>query len=326
MRLARLTMTRGLVVGVLLCGAQARAQAPGPADLAAGRQLFVEALADEEHGRFADALVKYKRVLVIRDTPNIRYRIGSSLEHMGKIVQALDAFAAAVRVGTASGTTADAEVARAAQVRIDTLGPKVAHLALRLPTPSPSGVEVTVDGEAAPPPKLADLSLDPGTHAVTATAPGSPPFRSSVDLTEGARVELPIVFAAPAEVVAPPSPAPAPPASHPYRTAGIVTAAAGGALLVGGVIVLAVRSGTIRDLDRACPDGACPASRRDELQSGHDRAQTEGPLGVALVASGVAAVAAGVVLGLLVGSETTSARLVPVPVASGGLLTFRRDL
>ncbi len=327
MRFFRLTMTTGLVIACMLCGVPALAQAPAPADLAAGRKLFVEALADEEHGRFADALAKYKRVLVIRDTPNVRYRIGSSLERMGKIVQALESFGAAVRVGTASGSAADAEVVRAAQERIDTLSAKVVHVTLRLPTPPPSGAEVRVDGEAVPPTKLVDLPLDPGSHAVSATAPGAAPFRTSVDLTEGARVEIPIVLPATADPMPPPPPpaTSSPTAPHPYRTAGIVTAAAGGALLVGGVIVLAVRSGTIGDLESACPNGACPASRRDELQSAHDRAQAAGPLGVALVATGVAAVATGFVLVLLGGSEK-SARLVPVPIANGGLLTFGREL
>ncbi|HSO38758.1 MAG TPA: hypothetical protein VLT33_39785, partial [Labilithrix sp.] len=130
MRLARATMTTGMVIGSLLSSAGAHAQTP--TDLAAGRQLFVEALADEEHGRFAEALAKYKRVLSIKDTPNIRYRIGSSLEHLGKLVQAVDAYVGTVKVGMASGTSADAEVARAAQARVDALAPKVAHVTIRL--------------------------------------------------------------------------------------------------------------------------------------------------------------------------------------------------
>lgn len=320
MRLRRTTATIALVVVALCCGGRARAQTP--ADLATGRQVFTEALADEEHGRYADAVAKYKRVLLVRDTPNIRYRIGASLEHLGKLVQALDAYEAAVRVGTASGTSADAAVVRAAQDRIAVITPKIAHVTLRLASPPP-GTEVTVDGEPAAAPSAtagaSERAVDPGSHVVAATAPGRRPFRSTVDMTEGARVELPIALE-PLEA------APAPDVivvTHPYRTAGIVTAAAGGALLIGGAVVLALRRSTIGDLEDACPAGACPSSRRDDLQSAHDRAQTEGPLGVALVATGAAAVAAGVVLALLVGREKAhEARLVPVPIVRGAVLVL----
>ncbi len=302
---------------------RAHAQTQTPADLAAGRQLFVEALADEEHGRFADAVTKYKRVLTVRDTPNIRYRIGASLEHMGKLVQASESYAAAVRGGNASGSSADGEVARAAQARLDALSPKIAHLTVRLDAPPP-GAEITVDGEpAAAQQGAAELAVDPGAHVVAATAPGSRPFRASVDLTEGARAEVPVVL----EPLAPAAAETKVTTTHPYRTVGVVTASAGGLLLVAGVVVLTLRGGAIADLKDACPGGACPSSQRDDLQSKHDRAQTEGPLGVALVGAGVAAAAAGVVLMLLTGSEkATTARLVPAPIAHGGMLTFGGDL
>lgn len=321
---ARRTIVTAAVMLASWGSGSAHAQTQSPADLAAGRQLFTEALADEEHGRFADAVTKYKRVLAVRDTPSIRYRIGSSLEHLGKLVQASESYAAATRVGNAGGTNADAEVARAAQARLDVVKPKLAHLTVRLAAPPP-GTEVTVDGEPMATPGAAEVAVDPGSHVVAATAPGTRPFRSSVDLTEGARADVPIVL----EPVAPPAapPTPSVTTTHPYRTAGIVAAAAGGVLFVSGVIVLGLRSSAISDLEKACPGGDCPASQRDDLQSKHDRAKTEGPLGVALVGTGVAAAAAGVVLILLMGSEkATTARIVPAPIAHGAMLTFGRDL
>ncbi|CAN5921894.1 hypothetical protein BH11MYX4_BH11MYX4_33330 [soil metagenome] len=318
-------MTTAMVIGSLLSRAGAHAQTP--TDLAAGRQLFVEALADEEHGRFAEALAKYKRVLSIKDTANIRYRIGSSLEHLGKLVQAVDAYAATVKVGMASGTSADAEVARAAQARVDALAPKLAHVTIRLPSSSPPGAEVAIDGEPAAPQALVDVPLDPGSHVVTATAPGVRAFRAAIDLTEGARMDVPVVLEM-GPVAAPPSPSPPPPppAGSPYRTIGIVTASAGGVLLVGGVVVLALRSSAIGKLHDACPDDRCPASQRDDLESTRDRAKLEGPLGVTLVATCVAAAAAGVVLVMLGGSEKkTALRLAPVPASRGATLTLGRS-
>src|SRR4051812_27489711 len=173
MRVLRTAMAIGLVAGSLASGGRAFAQAP--ADLAAGRQLFAEALSDEEHGRYAEALAKYKRVQLFRDTSNVRFRMGSSLEHLGKLVQAVDAYTAAVRIGSEAGANGDAEVVKAAQARLEVLGPKLAHVSLRLPSPAPADVEVTVDGEPVPAKSFADLPLDPGSHVVAATAKDARP-------------------------------------------------------------------------------------------------------------------------------------------------------
>ena len=106
------------------------------------------------------------------------------------------------------------------------------------------------------------------------------------------------------------------------RTIGIVVGAAGGVLLVGGVIVLALRSSAIGTLNEACPDGACPAIRENELRSTHDRAKLEGPLGIALVATGAAALGTGVFLFATSGREQKAARIVPAPGAHGAMMTF----
>lgn len=321
MRALRTALAIGLVAGSLASASRARAQAP--VDVAAGRQLFVEALGDEEHGRFAEALAKYRRVQLFRDTANVRYRIGSSLEHLGKIVHAVDAYTVAVRLGTEGAAAADAEVVRAAQARLDALSPKVAHVAIRLPSPPPAEAEVTVDGEPVAPAALADVPLDPGGHVVAATAKGTRPFRTQINLPEGGRVDVPIAFEMP--LVEPAPAPPPPPEGPPYRTIGLVTGGAGGVLLIGGVVVLALRSSAISKLNEVCPSGNCPASRQEELTATRDHAKLEGPLGIALVATGVAAVGAGVFMFMLGSREAkTAARLVPVPLSHGGALTFGR--
>jgi len=305
--------------GQVLAQSTSAQPAPSAADLAAGRQLFVEALSDEEHGRYAEALAKYGRVLALRDTGNIRYRMGNSLEHLGKIVQAVESYRAAVRLSNAS-TPPDLEVARAAQGRVDALDPKIAHLTVRMPSPPPPDAEVTVDGEPVATSSLGDISLDPGTHVVAASGKGVRSFRASSNLSEGARVEVPIVLE---PIAAPLVPPPAEKSGSPTRTIGIIVGAAGGVLLVGGVIVLALRSSAIGTLEDSCPNGACPASREDELRSTHDRAKLEGPLGIALLATGAAALGTGVFLFATSARETkTVARVAPAPGAQGAMMTF----
>lgn len=313
-------LATAVVTGPAAFGGEAFAQAP--AELAAGRQLFVEGLADEEHGRFAAALDKYKRVQEIRDTVNVRYRIGASLEGLGKIARAVEAYAAAVKLGTEGGT--DVDVVRAAQGRLDVLRPRLAHLSVRVPAPRAADAEILIDGEPAAGEALADVAVDPGSHVVTATAKGARPFRAQVNLAEGERTEVPVVLEptapqAPEPVTAPPAPTGA------YRTVGVVTGAAGGLLMIGGAILLALRSSAISSLNDACPDGICPASREQELRDTRDRAVVEGPVGVALLATGAVALGTGIVLFTIAGSDTKAAtRLVPSPVAQGAMLTLAR--
>ncbi|MDF2696496.1 MAG: hypothetical protein K0S65_4879 [Labilithrix sp.] len=315
-RCLRTLFASGLVVAGLVFDRGALAQSAD--ELAAGRQLFAEALDDEEHHRFAEALEKYRRVLRIRDTAAIRYRMGSTLEGLGKIAQAVDAYTAAVRIGAGSS---DAELVRASQARIDALGPKLAHLALRLPPGTSSDAQVRVDDEPVSPEALADVRVDPGAHVVTATATGARPFRAQITLSEGGRAEIPITL----ELVPPAEPAPAPSSGAPVRTIGIVTGAAGAVLVAGGVVVLAFRSSAIAELNESCPNGNCPASRERELRDTRDRAVVEGPVGGALIAVGAAAVATGIVLFTIGGHDKkTSARFVPSPTSHGAIFTFAK--
>lgn len=318
MRLLRAVLAAALVAGSVLHGGSARAQSPS--ELAAGRELFVEALADEENGRFAAALEKYTRVKAIRDTVNVRYRIGASLEGLGKVARAVDAYTAAVQLG------GDAEVERAAQARLEALRPRVAHLKLHLISAAFADAEVFVDGERVSAQELDDVSVDPGQHVVTASARGAKPFRAEITLSEGGRAGVPITLE-PAVVEPPQLPPPrAPDRSRTYRTAGAVTGAAGGLFVIGGIVVLALRSSAISELNDSCPGGNCPASREAELTRTRDRALVTGPIGVATLAVGVVAVGTGVALFTIGGRRTkTAAHFMPTPARGGAMLTVVRS-
>jgi len=288
-----------------------RAEAQSEEELARGRQLFAEALNDEEHERFAAALEKYRRVLAVRDTANVRFRMGAALEGLGKLARAVEAYREAVRLaGTSAG---DGEVVRTARTRMAALEPRLGHLTIRLSQP---GAEVAIDGQRVP--SLDDVPMDPGAHRVTAEAPGTRPFRSEITLSEGGRLELPIALEA-----APPPPPREPQATSTRTTLGWVSAVTGGALLAGGVVVLAIRSGTIADLEESCPGGACPAERETELRAMRDRALVEGPVAIALLATGAAALGTGIVLLSLRSSGGSSASLVPNATGGGGGLSLR---
>jgi hypothetical protein len=324
---------RGVLAAAILTGSLARpsgASAQPSADLVEGRQLFVEALADEEHGRFAAALEKYQRVQAIRDTVNVRYRIGAALDGLGRIARAVEAYNAAITLGVDKGT--DAEVVRAAQGRLDVLRPRIAHLLIHVSAPPGLAphVEVQVDSAPVATQALGDVAVDPGPHVVTASGPGARPFRAQITLSEGGRAEVPIALE-PEVVSPPPLPSAAPPAAASsgsaatYRTVGVVTSVAGGVLLVGGAVVLLLRSGAISKLHDDCPGGSCPASKQQDLTSTRDRALAFGPLGGVLLAAGALALGTGIVLFTVAGRDTTTAtRIVPSTTADGAMLNLLR--
>jgi hypothetical protein len=323
----RMRFPRGLLAAAILAGSLARASgasAQASGDLTEGRQLFGEGLADEAHGRFAAALEKYKRVQAIRDTVNVRYRIGAALEGLGRIARAVDAYDSAVKLGVDNGT--DAEVVRGAQGRLDVLRPRIAHLLIHVATPSVLGprVEVQVDSEPIATQALGDVAVDPGPHVVTASARGARPFRAQITLSEGGRAGVPIALEL---EVAPPPPPPPPSAGSAatYRTVGVVTSVAGGVVMVGGAVVLLLRSSAISRLHDDCPGGSCPASREQELTSTRDRALAFGPLGGVMLAAGAVALGTGILLFTIAGRDTTAVtRIVPAATVEGAMMNVVR--
>jgi hypothetical protein len=234
-------------------------------------------------------------------------------------VQAIAAYQSAVQLGQSTGS--DPDVVQGARARIDALETKVAHLAIALPPSAPADAEVRVDEEPVARDGLADVRVNPGVHAVTASSSKTRPFRANITLPEGGRAEMPVVLESAQE---PPKPREAQTGGSTQKTIGFVTAIAGGALLAGGAVSLLVRNRDIDELKQSCPGGACPASRQDELQGAHDRAETLGPVGVTLAAVGTVALGVGVALLVTAPREPakTTTLLAPAVAPAGGGVTM----
>jgi hypothetical protein len=295
------------------------AQAPPPrtdAELAAARQLFAEALHDEQEKRFGVALDGFRRVRDARDTAPVEYRIATCLEGLGRLADAISAYDAAIRLG--EGDAAAADVAAGSRERIDALSKRVAHLTLTLSARAPLDAEIRLDGK---PQRSGDIVLDPGSHRVEAAATGSTPFRSDVAIPEGGRLSLtvpldpPFAAATPSARVGDERRAEATPAAtSSTRTWGWIGIGAGGALLAASVTSIVLRESDIRTANRDCPGGGCVGSINGEALSATNRARIEGPLGFGLGAAGV--VATGLGVALLVGAPSRAAALSFAPVVS----------
>lgn len=289
-------------LAVLLLGTlgAVHAHAQTDADIDAGRKLFGEAFADEKSGHCPEALEKYRRVQAIKDTSNVRFRIGACSETTGQLRAAMLAYEGAIRLGRGDPQAKD--VAAEASKRIEALAPKMGKLRIK----RPEGASVQVDSEPIADADLAEpVWVDPGVHVVTATALKHRPFRGDVAVREQGEANVDVVLEP--EAIQPPPPPPHP--SPIPRIIGWSLVGLGGALAVGGVVSIAIRETAIGSIHDAC-NPICPAAKQMDLQGTRDRALVAGPLAAALFIGGAATVGAGVLLLLIAPKQ--SAGLTPV--------------
>jgi hypothetical protein len=106
-----------------------------------------------------------------------------------------------------------------------------------------------------------------------------------------------------------------------------VAVGVGGALAVGSVVSLVLRASNVATLNRDCAATAsgslsCPSWTMNDVNSAHDAAKIEGPLGIGLAAGAVVALGIGAWLFTSTPSSGSSA-LVVMPAwtpAGGGVL------
>jgi hypothetical protein len=302
--------------------------------LAAARATFADGVADENAKRYEAALEEFRRVAAVRETTNVRYRIASCLDALGRRADALASYEAAVRLGAGDAPSADAvQEARERAAQLDRV---VARLTISFSAPPPAGAEVRVDETLLDPNAVGDaIRLDPGPHSVTATAPGAAPFRTAVTLLDGSRLSLAVDLEplAGADVAASSSRARV---ARSAPVGGYVALGMGGALAVGSVVSFVLRASSLATLEKDCAGAgntlSCPQSRSAEVNGAHNAAQVEGPLGIGLGLG--AAVAAGLGVWLIVAaspdgtlaSPHQSIRLGPMLVSHGGGITLGHSL
>jgi hypothetical protein len=315
------------VSAIVLHAAKVRAQSDD--DLAAARRLFADAVADQDAKRFDTALEKFRRIDAVKDTANVRYRIASCLEALGKRADALANYQAAERLG--AGEHGATEVVRAASARASDIDRVLPRLVVVLPADAPAGTQVRVDDSPVDPGGMHDgLVLDPGLHTITATATGDAPFRTGVTLPEGGRVSIAVTLerlppSPPEPSTGPAPPPPPPPAlgeSGGAPASAWVAFAVGGVLAAGAITSFALRASNLATLNRDCQGAggggalSCPQSRSDEVDTARNAALVEGPLGIGLAAGAVVAGALGV--WWVASSHGGGVRVTPAVTGTGG--------
>ena len=270
--------------------------APGEAELAAARQLFSDAVRDEDAGRWVEALEKLRRVAKVKLTPGVRYHIALCEEHMGRLAWALDDFTAAQSQAQTDGAQ---DVLRLVSKQLADLGPRVPRLTIRV-TPQPPDLAVKIDDDVLAPGAVGTpVPVDPGVHRVEATAPKLAPATATVTVQERdvTSIDLTLVEPPPpsaptapppqAAPVAPPPPVPAeastPPLPSPSRTGAIVATAGAGALAVFGVVAYVTAGDSVTSGAQQCASErtASPCDAQKNTVRGWDLAAVSSWIGAA---------------------------------------------
>ncbi len=181
MRVARWLLDLAVAAAVVAAARPAGADPqPGTSDpqLAKADQLFAEAKALEA-SNLPEACSKFAESLHYNPAA-----IGTLLnvalcdEKLGRIASAVVRFTEARDRAREQGLP---EHLRAAEDHLATLQPQVPHLAIRL-TQQLADTKVVVDDRVIAPDTLGDIPLDPGSHAITVSAPDRLPHRATVTI------------------------------------------------------------------------------------------------------------------------------------------------
>ena len=264
---------------------EARAQAE---DQAAARTFFEEGRSLVKNGDYTAACPKFEAAARLYAGPGVLLNLGDCYEHAGRTASAWAEFAEAE---AAAGRAGRAESEAEAHARKLAIEPRLSRLVVSSGAQTP-GLSIRRDGQELESTAWGvAVPVDPGSHVVTAEAPGRVAWSASVTAEEGKTIAVEV------PELQRPAPAPfesAPKEPHPLRAGWTARQTAGAAAGVAGVLGLAVAVGLAVD-----------AKERDDRASGEsfpDRhsdsasALREGNIATGLAVGGALVAAAGFIV------------------------------
>lgn len=292
--------------------------------------LYREGVDAASAGHWSDARDRFAAALAIRNSAKVRFSLAQSEEQLGLVASAQRDYVRALELAKAAK---EDDVVSAAEKAITLVAPRVPHLRVVLSGARSTAGDAAVTLDDQPIALGATVSVDPGPHSVTVTAPGAAPSTTSVAIGEQQQLDVPValdVVEGPPGRPAAIQPVPArgaslteAPTTHAsdgngtWRAVGLGTAGAGlVAMGVGAYFGLDAKSKDDASNDgcsgNACSPGAA-ATRRAALASATDS-------NVAFAVGGVLA-ATGVALWWLSrGSGSVDARVAPAVGPSGAAI------
>jgi hypothetical protein len=300
-------------------------------DKAAAEALFDHGLAHMREGKLEQACSELERSQALERGIGTMLYLAECYEKLGRTASAWALFREAASVAAAQGET---ERARAGAQRADRLAVNLSRLTLQVPAENRiEGFELTRNGQPVRAPSWAvAVPVDPGEHALAASAPGRVSWSQNVTVRPGGeRIEvqvpvLPVDPTAAAQpeampaVAAPPA-EPAPPLAHaapvPAEPSSTWPLQRTIALVVGGVGVVALgvggyfgarafsKNGEAEDLaEVGCVDDGTRCGDRDAVSRTEEATDAATLSTIFMIGGGVLA-ATGIVLFVTAPSEAT---------------------
>jgi hypothetical protein len=312
---------------VLFMSALVHAQSGGDSK-AAAEALFDDGRKLMSASKYAQACAKFEASQALDPGVGTSLNLADCYEKMGRSASAWAQFRETISAARRAGSS---ERERIARERSDALEPKLSYLTII--TWKGQDVTVSRDGQALDAAVLSTpIPVDPGTHAIAASAPGKRAWTTDVTVRDNAdrvSVSVPILADEPKPLqpsarneapVPPPTAAEADARSESrargaQRTIGIVAGAVGVAGIATGTVFGIKAASTWSDAKSKCnPYPYCGANGKKLA----DEAADSGTIAtIAFIAGGVS-LAAGVVLWLTAPSDT-SERGVALGVGPGAL-------
>ena len=172
-----------LLMGVTLAAHPAAAQTQE--ELEAARAAFGEGVELTEQEQWPEAAARFRAVIAVRATGQVKYNLGLALAHTGELVEA----AALLREAADDNQLARATRRQARQL-LSEVEPRIGRLRVALDGDE-AGVNVTLDGERLGLERVnVPFPIDPGTHRLVVTRGSREVDAQSVEVPEGGEAVL----------------------------------------------------------------------------------------------------------------------------------------
>ena len=281
---------------------EARAQA---------RAAATQGLKALQDGRYKDALDLCTRAETLMHAPTHLLLIARVQTKLGHLVEAQEAYIKIEREHLApNAPRAFVDAQSAATDEQATLGPRVPSLKVDVEGAAPSDLQITLDGAPFSSALVGMASpINPGTHTLAVTSATATADPVTITIAEGAKqtatlvLNITAVAEQPAQSTAPASEATAeaPPAPQHsgLTTAGWIGVGMGVAGLVVGTVFVVKNHSDRNDANGLCGAGGCPESKKPEISSFDDSANSAATLSWVSYGVGAAGLVTGGVLLLL---------------------------
>jgi hypothetical protein len=296
-----------------------RAAAQTDDERAAARAAATEGIRAFQEGRYKDAVDLCTRAETLMHAPTHLLLIARSQAKLGHLVEAQEAYFRIKRDALPpDAPRAFVDAQQAAGEEQAALAPRVPTLKVDVEGANPKDVALTVDGQSVPA-ALIGLArpINPGRHTVLAKATAAESEPLSILVAEGSAQSLkltlhPIPGAAAAGGAETGGDHPSEPSHRSSRWLGWTAIGIGAAGVIAGTVLVFGNRQNRSQADALCNSGGCPVSKRSQIDSLDNTANTEGTLSWVAYGVGAAGIVTGAVL-LLVGGGKSA----PSPQTAG---------